>query len=111
MRVKLAYAAELLLWGVNFVPPTGRPSWGVTDAAGAFKLGQDRKTEGVIPGKQRVYFTYRPRDPKQEIAYQEGKAPLPRELKPILAKYGSLEKTTLSYDVNQDGQIIDITLD
>jgi hypothetical protein len=94
---------------VNFVPAEGRSSWGVTDEEGRFKLSYDRQNEGAVAGKHKVYFEFRPRDPKQDLEYQQGKLKLPAEFNAILAKY-SREKSTLSYEITRDEQVIDIEL-
>ena len=96
---------------VHFVPAEGRASWGATDDNGAFTLAHDRKTQGAVGGTHTVYFAYRPRNAKQEIAFQEGKAPPPPAVQEVLEKYGSLEKSTLRYEVNHDHQVISINLD
>ncbi len=95
---------------VNFVPEQGRPSWGVTDENGRFELSYDREHKGAVPGKHKVYFEFRPRDPKQDLAMQQGKLKLPPDVTAVLAKYGR-EKSTLSYDVTRDGQEIDLRLE
>jgi hypothetical protein len=96
---------------VNFVPEEGRPSYGMTDDQGAYHLKYDRTTDGAVRGTHKVFFKYRPHDPKQEIAIQQGTMQLPSDVKSILEKYGSAETTTLRFEVKEDGQVIDITLD
>jgi hypothetical protein len=96
---------------LHFVPENGRPSWGVTDEQGQFKLVNDKKHQGAVLGRHKVYFEYRPRDAKEDMALALGKSPLAAEMKAILAKYGSEATTPLAYEVNQDGQVIDIDLE
>ncbi len=96
---------------LNFVPAEGRPSWGVTDEAGHYTLFHDRKHEGALRGTHRVFAQFRPRNPQQEIALQQGKQAIPPEIQAILEKYGSLDATPLRCEVTADGQVIDLDLD
>ncbi len=100
--------ANLLL---TFVPAEGRPSWAVTDENGHYTLKYDRKQEGAVRGTHKVFVAYRPSDPKQEMALQQGKTELPAELQAILKKYGDRESSPLHYEVASDGQVIDLDLD
>ena len=90
---------------VNFVPAEGRPSWGLTDANGTFKLHYTRDQEGAVRGPHKVYFTYKPISPDKEGL------PPPAALKPLIDKYGNKDKTSLTYEVVKDGQVIDIHID
>jgi len=94
---------------VTFTPEEGRPSWAVTDEAGHFTLRLDRKTEGAHVGLHKVTFAFRPRDPKQEMEYHEGKRPLPPEMQAVLDKYGT--DNPVEQTVTSNGQVIDINLD
>jgi hypothetical protein len=96
---------------VLFVPTEGHESIGTTDDGGNYKLMTGRTTEGAAHGTHRVYFAYRPRTPQEEIDLHAKKITLPPDVKDILAKYGSLDKTTLKFEVTSDGQVIDIPLD
>lgn len=40
---------------LDFYPEAGRPSWGLTDAAGRFTLEYDPEHQGVLPGKHKVF--------------------------------------------------------
>ena len=42
---------------VNFMPKSGRPSWGKTDAAGKFEMIYDADYKGAKIGHHKVYFT------------------------------------------------------
>jgi hypothetical protein len=96
---------------LHFVPEVGRASWGATDGEGRYKLVHDKQRDGAVRGKHKVYFEYRPRGPKEDLEYQQGQLELPPDLKAVLAKYGNPNTTPLSYEVTQDGQVIDIDLD
>jgi hypothetical protein len=97
---------------VRFVPADGPESIGDTDESGVYKLTHGKaKSEGAVRGKHKVFFVYRPRTPQEEMDIQSGKASPPPEIVAILAKYGSLDTTTLSFEVKDDGQVIDIPLD
>jgi hypothetical protein len=94
---------------VHFVPAEGRPSQGVTDENGHYKLMHEKKREGALRGSHKVFFTYRPRDPKEELEMQEGKLVLPAIVQAVLNNHGSEEKA-LQYDVTTDPQVIDIDI-
>jgi hypothetical protein len=96
---------------VYFVPEEGRASTGLTDEQGRYKLSFDRRQEGAEVGTDKVYFKFRPRNPKEEMEYAEGKLELPPEVVAVLQKYGDRETTPLRYEVKSEGQVIDITLD
>jgi hypothetical protein len=91
---------------VHFVPEQGRESRGTTDNNGEFKLSYERGTEGAVKGKHKVYFEFRPHDPRQESST----AAIPPDIKAILAKYGK-QNSSLQYEVTKDGQEITIDLD
>jgi hypothetical protein len=95
---------------INFVPAEGRPSWGITDETGRYKLMYDKKREGAVRGAHKVYFEFRPRDPAQEVALHQGKLRPPAAVQAVLAKHGS-EATALRYEVAANGQVIDIDAD
>jgi hypothetical protein len=96
---------------VHFVPEEGRASTGLTDEQGRYKLSFDRRQEGAEVGMDKVYFKFRPRNPKEEMEYAEGRLALPPEATAVLEKYGDPETTPLRYEVKSEGQVIDITLD
>lgn len=97
---------------VNFVPDTGRPSWGFTDPDGRYVLHYTRQEDGACVGKHKVFVKYdpRPTDPNQEMEMIAGRFAIPADMKAINQKYGDLETTPLEFDV-QDDQIIDLKLD
>jgi hypothetical protein len=95
---------------VHFVPERGTPSWGTTDEKGAFALRFDKTTEGAVRGKHRVWVEYRPRDPRQEAAYHEGRLKLPAEVRAALEKYGE-KASKLTVEVTRNEQVIELALD
>jgi len=96
---------------VHFVPEKGNESRGTTNENGEFKLNFQRGIEGALPGKHKVYFEYRFRDPLEEAAIQSGKSAIPTDVKFILDKYGKAATTTLSYEVTKSNQDIAIDLE
>ncbi len=92
---------------INFVPDKGRPSWALTDADGRFTAHYDKDRNGAIPGKHKVFMTFKRFDPR------DGGTRLtePANLMPILAKYGQLEKSPLRIVVNSGEQVVDLRLD
>jgi hypothetical protein len=96
---------------LHFEPAEGRPSWGVTDAEGRYKLSYDRQREGAVRGRHTVFVEHRPRGPKEDLALQQGTLRPPPELQAILEKYGNRETSPLRYEITRDGQVIDLDLD
>lgn len=96
---------------INFLPAGARPSTGGTDENGHYKLSYDREHEGALPGRHKIYVTYRPRSPAVELAIQQGKTTFPADFKQLLAKYGDADSTPLEREVTTDGQVIDLDLD
>ena len=88
---------------VNFLPAQGRPSVGVSDSTGQFKLGYTDKHEGATVGTHTVFVTY---DPPQET-----ESALPSNLNDILAKYGSKEVSPLKVDIAKAVSDLEIKLD
>ncbi len=95
---------------VNFVPETGRPSWGFTDPQGQYTLHYTKDQDGAVLGKHRVFVKYDPRDPEINLAITEGRFQYPPDIRAIEQKYGNLETTPLEFDV-QKAQVIDLELD
>lgn len=97
---------------LNFKPEVGRPSWGVTDAEGKYWLHYNRDRDGAVVGKHTVWVQYKPRSPSEELQMTGGRGvKRPANLSAILQKYGSEKTTPLTFDVETDGQVIDVTLD
>lgn len=97
---------------LNFKPEVGRPSWGVTDAEGKYWLRYSRDRDGAVVGKHTVWVQFRPRNPGEELQMTApGGAKRPGNLSAILRKYGSEKTTPLKFDIETDGQVVDIALD
>ena len=90
---------------VIFMPSPGRPSWGLTDENGKYKLHYTRGQEGAMRGTHKVYFSHRACK-----AREEGKDP-PDDVKALIEKFGDKETTPLRYEVTKHGQVIDINID
>jgi len=97
--------------GVNFVPVEGRPSSGMTDQNGVYNLQYAHNQPGAQRGQHKVFFSFKPRNPKEESDYQHGDIALPQDVNSLLERYGNAETTTLNYEVKSDGQVIDISID
>jgi hypothetical protein len=95
---------------LNFKPDVGRPSWGVTDAEGKYSLNYSRDRDGAVVGKHTVWVTVRPRNPGEELQ-MSGPGGKRANLSAVLQKYGSEKTTPLTFDIETDGQVIDIALD
>jgi hypothetical protein len=96
---------------LNFVPETGRPSWGVTDEAGRFKLNYTDDQDGAVVGKHKISAQFKPATAEAEFQMMAGKLQKPPELADILAKYGSLETTTKTVEITAETREIELTLD
>jgi hypothetical protein len=86
---------------VFFQPTTGRNSVATTDANGKFTLGYTADTKGAVVGTHKVFVTYNP--PNYD-------AKPPTDLRPILAKYGSMESTPKVVEITKavDNLVIDL---
>lgn len=88
---------------LDFVPETGRPSWGQTDADGRFVLEYDSNNKGAVLGKHKVFA-------KLGAGWQKTPADplvIPRELDGFFEKYGPLNSTV---EVQIDANTRDLTL-
>lgn len=91
---------------VHFVPGAGRPSWGQTDRQGHYELRYVAKRMGAVPGMHRVFFTFREKAVPAEAQSAES-----IEQQAIVQKYGTLEISQLTAQVERDGQVIDFELE
>ncbi len=120
---------------VNFVPDEGRPSWGLTDEQGRYKLYYTKEEDGARIGSHKVFVEFNQAQPASfagdgQVHPNEGPdmhetltepgAPPPSplknnltqdETKTIISKYGNLQTTPLRFEVAKDGQVVDIILD
>jgi hypothetical protein len=85
-----------------------RASQGITDDNGNFALTHSKSEAGALRGKHTVTLRY-------HLAVDEELHKIPpkasKELKAIIAKYGDLKKSSLHYEVTQNGQVIEIQLE
>lgn len=96
---------------LNFLPETGRPSWGATDAAGRFKLNYTTDEDGAVIGKHKVFVQYKPSTMQAEMDMLAGKLQKPAGLDVILSKYGDMEKTTKTVEITAETLEIELVLD
>lgn len=108
---------------VNFLPEAGRPSWGITDESGRYKLSWDADHDGAEVGRHKVTVAFDPGSPMEEAGYEvAGKSKAKAKAKPksvqrpadwhlIEQKYGNFETTAMSKEVKSGSQVIDLQLD
>lgn len=95
---------------LNFVPESGRQSWGMTDEQGNFKLSYDKDHEGAVVGKHSVWVQLRARSPKDELELPSRLKNSP-DLRAILDKYGDRQKTPLRVEIAAPVSDLQIKLD
>lgn len=93
---------------VVFSPEGGRPSTGVTDAAGKYKLTYIREIKGAVLGKHSVRIESLPPPAADQEATSGQNAAVPFK-EPIPAKYNA--ESTLTADVKPGDNPIDFPLD
>jgi hypothetical protein len=94
---------------VKFVPDNGeRPSTGLTDDEGNFRLRYSRNQSGAPTGAYAVFLSYVPSNEEEnhQIPPKANK-----ELKAVIAKYGDVKTSGLHYEITKDGQYVEINLD
>lgn len=99
---------------INFEPGDGRPSWAQTDAAGKFVVKYDDTIQGAKVGTHKVWFLWRPRDPKDQMieeGFASGKSSKTAEIREILKKYGDVKTTPLTIEIKQATPNLEIKLD
>ena len=98
---------------VNFIPASGRPSWGFTDPDGRYTLHYTRDRDGACVGKHKVFVKYSPRpsDPGEEMKMLAGGFKIPPDIKAIEQKYGNQETTPLEFDIQEDRDDLDLAFD
>ncbi|HKA06052.1 MAG TPA: hypothetical protein VKD71_02260 [Gemmataceae bacterium] len=96
---------------VHFVPQTGRPSLGETDANGKFTLSYDPETKGAELGKHRVFMQYNALADNSRPGVIPGETPpLANEWKEFFSKYGP-DKSTLSIEISKSTSDLKLELD
>jgi predicted small lipoprotein YifL len=99
---------------INFEPESGRPSWAVSDEQGKFVAKYDSTQDGMVTAKHKVWFQWRPRDPKDQMIEQgfaKGKSSKTAEVKEILKKYGNRDNPEVSIEIKQATPNLEIKLD
>lgn len=94
---------------VKFVPDNGeRPSVGLTDDDGNFRLRYSRTQSGLPPGGYGVFLAY---VPSNEEENHQAPPKADKALKAVIARYGDVKTSGLHYEVGtKDGQHIEIEL-
>tara|TARA_R110002095_G_scaffold175471_3_gene152950 strand:+ start:30014 stop:30397 length:384 start_codon:yes stop_codon:yes gene_type:complete len=83
---------------VSFIPKSGRPASGFTDASGHFVLRTFEAADGAIPGEHTVMISKVAADTKKQgDMYATQKSAIPE-------KYADLKKSGLNATVNADGE-------
>lgn len=90
---------------VYFMPAQGRNSVGMADEQGKFKLGYTVDQDGALVGQHTVFVVFNP-----PMSGAERPA-TPADLKPIIAKYGSREKSPLKVEITQAVDNLELKLD
>ena len=96
---------------VHFVPASGRPSWGKTDAAGRFVLDYDPQNKGAEVGVHKVWVEFRPSSPEEEDLWANYLARLPKDRKELLEKYGSPAASPYEVQISKDTRQVEVKLD
>jgi len=84
---------------VTFFPEHGRPSMGLTDDSGHYKLVFTAGQGGALRGKNKVTVDYVP--PDDAAARKAEMGQIPDEAKAIRAKYGDMKTTPLQFEVTK----------
>ena len=91
---------------VDFMPESGRPSWGLTDAQGRFTLEYDKDNKGVLVGKHKVSARIGPGGEK----VPGERAPIPKDLEGLFDKYG-MENTKYQVVIDRDTKEVNLNWD
>ena len=97
---------------IYFVPTDGRPSWGISDAAGHFVLDYDPEHKGAKVGTHKVWIVDEGAIVDQTVAMSGGAArpKRPPAISQIVDKY-SQGKSTLEVDVKKADRNFQLKLD
>lgn len=94
---------------IYFVPENGRPSWGRSDEQGKFVLDYDYDFDGAKVGRHTVYvMDANNMDPTARPVGGTKKSP---ELAAVLVKYGKLETSPMTVEVNRADKNYQLKLD
>jgi hypothetical protein len=94
---------------LRFLPDNGeRPCTGHTNDDGEFTVRYSKHQGGAPPGGYTVFLTYVPSN-EEENHTAPPKAS--KELQKVIAKYADPKTTPLRFDLNKDGQVLEIALE
>lgn len=120
---------------VNFIPNSGRPSWGLTDAKGRFKLYYTPEEDGAVLGEHRVFVAFNQAQPQSfagdgkktgkegpdlHETVDEPNSPQATAAQTELSeadrlaikeKYGSPKNSPLRFKIEKSGETVEIDLD
>ncbi len=96
---------------LNFMPASGRPSWGQTDENGAFRLQYEPGRDGAEVGTHKVFVRFRAANPQDEFDLLAGKKKFHPDQGAIEAKYGKVESTPLLIEVKRGVSPLNIVVD
>lgn len=90
---------------IFFMPTQGRNSVGHADEQGRFSMQYTADQDGALVGTHKVFVVFNPPQSGAE------RAAAPAELRPILDKYGTLDKTPLTLEITKRVSDLEIKLD
>ena len=90
---------------VYFMPIQGRNSVGMADDQGRFSLGYTVGQDGAVTGTHTVFVVY---NPPMSGATQSA---APADMRPIIEKYGSAEKSPIKVEITKAVKDLEIKLD
>jgi len=96
---------------IHFVPETGRPSWGKSDAQGRFKLSYDPENSGAEVGQHKVWVQFRPASPDEEENFPQALAKMGKARQEMLKKYGDRMNPQYEVEINRDTRKVEIKLE
>jgi hypothetical protein len=88
---------------VGFIPESGRPASGLTDAQGRFTLSTFASGDGAVAGSHKVVITEAASEPEPMPGTPEAENYKPRESR-VPAKYSSEATTPFSVQVEVGGK-------
>jgi hypothetical protein len=93
---------------VQFVPASGRPSYGSTDANGFYQLEFTATKSGAVPGEHTVRVsTHRRADPETGAKGQPERIPMKYNSKSEIKKTVNPGKNTIDIEVSEkDGKVV-----
>jgi hypothetical protein len=89
----------------------GRPSWGMADESGKFKMQYTIDQDGAIVGKHRVSVEFPPSSPQEENDLAMGKKQRSKDQREIAKKYGDSATSPCQVEITDDGKPVTIALD